>query len=283
MIDHIVADLTRPVSLTELAQLADLSPFHFHRVFQAMVGETPNEFVKRLRLERSLYLMSFGKRKSLTDIALDSGFSSSSDFTRSFKQRYGVAPSKFDVAAWRSEHHERIEAATAESPFKLTEKLPRNNPDHFRVRVREMPARTVAYIRVSNPYQGDAVVQAAKRLMSWAESQRIADNQWYGYQFESPQVTALELCHYCVAVELKSEIQAEGEVGVYHFPPMLVAEVVMKGGIDLEIRLLRWLYGSWLPRSKYVPADQPCFEAWLGKPFAHGFEHFELAIHLPIA
>jgi DNA gyrase inhibitor GyrI len=63
---------------------------------------------------------------------------------------------------------------------------------------------------------------------------------------------------------------------------MTVAEVEMKGRIELEIRLLQWLYGSWLPRSKYVPADQPCFEAWRGKPFSHGFEHFELSIQLPI-
>ena len=63
---------------------------------------------------------------------------------------------------------------------------------------------------------------------------------------------------------------------------MLVAEVEMKGDIDLEIRLFQWLYGSWLPRSKYVPADQPCFEVWKGRPFECGLKYFDLAIHLPI-
>ncbi len=44
----------------------------------------------------------------------------------------------------------------------------------------------------------------------------------------------------------------------------------------------RWLYGTWLPRSGYVPDDQPGFEAWIGRPFAHGTEHFELYAQLPV-
>ncbi len=282
MLDRIYSDLTQPLRLNELAELADLSPFHFHRVFQAMVGETPNEFVKRLRLEKSLYLMSFGKPKSLTDIAFDVGFSSSSDFTRSFKLRYGVPPSKFDLAAWRAAHGDRIEASANASPFKLEQTCSRTNDDQFCVRIHELPTRNVAYIRVANPYQGDGVVQAANRLMAWADARQITNSQWLGYQFESPRVTDLEACYYCVAVEVKRDFKPMGEVGLYHFPAMTVADVFMKGDIDLEIRLLQWLYGSWLPSSKYVPADQPCFEAWHGKPFEHGFEHFELSIQLPI-
>jgi AraC family transcriptional regulator len=45
---------------------------------------------------------------------------------------------------------------------------------------------------------------------------------------------------------------------------------------------LQWLYGSWLPRSGFVPDDQPAYESWMGRPFAHGTEYFELAIQLPI-
>jgi AraC family transcriptional regulator len=73
-----------------------------------------------------------------------------------------------------------------------------------------------------------------------------------------------------------------GEVGRYQFPPMTVAEVAIRGGLDLELRALQWLYGCWLPRSGFVPDDQPAFEAWMGRPFAHGTEYFELAAQVPI-
>ena len=96
-IDHVVGHLGEPLRLADVARAARLSPFHFHRVFQVLVGETLAEFVKRLRLERALVLMAHGPRSSLTTIALACGFSSSSDFSRCFKQRYGTAPSTFDL------------------------------------------------------------------------------------------------------------------------------------------------------------------------------------------
>jgi len=63
---------------------------------------------------------------------------------------------------------------------------------------------------------------------------------------------------------------------------MEVAKLEIRGGIDLEMRALDWLFGTWLPRSGYVPTDHPSFEAWIGLPFANGYEHFELEVQLPV-
>ena len=132
--------------------------------------------------------------------------------------------------------------------------------------IREISERTVAYIRVARPYQGDAVLRAAERLVTWAERRSPADGQWLGYQWDNPEITSLEDCRYYVAVEAE-RFTPKGEVGRRTFPPMVVAEVEIRGGLDLELRALQWLYGVWLPRSGYVPDDQPCFEAWIGRPF----------------
>src|SRR6185295_2330792 len=75
--------------------------------------ETLSDFVKRLRLERALTMMSHRRptrEPSLTQIALDCGFSSSSDFSRCFKQRYGASPSRFDIAGWQKRHRSAFEA-----------------------------------------------------------------------------------------------------------------------------------------------------------------------------
>ena len=73
----------------------------------------------------------------------------------------------------------------------------------------------------------------------------------------------------------------EGEVSINAFPRCLVAEVEIAGSIEVELRALDWLYLTWLPRSGYAPAT-PAFEAWNGRPFAHGAEHFELRPQLPV-
>jgi AraC family transcriptional regulator len=282
-IDYVVSRLDEPLRLEDVSRAALLSPFHFHRVFQALVGVTLAEFVKRLRLEKALFMMAHARRPSLATIALSCGFSSTSDFSRCFKQRFGAPPSAFDVQGWRDARRSELEA-TAPGTAKQwrLDKLPAgHNPDGFRVRVRDLPARTVAYIRIRNPYRGDAVAKAAQRLITWAERHALADGQWLGYQWDNPQIAHLEDCQYHVAVEAE-RFTPQGEIGRFRFPPMVVAQVEVRGGLDLELRALQWLFGAWLPRSGYVPDDHPCFEAWVGRPFAHGVERFELHAQLPV-
>jgi len=282
-INYIETHLREPIRLRDVARAALLSPFHFHRVFQAVIGETPLEFAKRLRLDKALGLMAGPRPPALTAIALKCGFASSSDFSRCFKQRFGATPRAFDIDAWRAAHGRELEATVerAINPSRLERLPPRQNPEGFRVKVRETAARDVAYIRVTKPYQGDRVKRATERLIAWAEQRGLADGQWLGYQWDNPEITSLDDCQYYIAVEAH-EFKPEGEVGRFRFPRMTVAEIEMKGGIDLELRALQWIYGTWLPRSGYVPDDQPGFEAFVGRPFAHGAEYFELFLHLPI-
>lgn len=295
-IDHVVSRLGEPggrLRLVDVADAAGLSPFHFHRVFQALMGETLADFIKRMRLDRALLMMCHGagggagraraRRPSLTRIALSCGFASSSDFSRSFKQRFGASPSTFDTRAWRDAHGAELQAHVNRAAAQpRLERLPAEaNPDAFKVKIRDLPARTVAYIRIRNPYSGDAVVKAVQRLVAWAERHSLADGQWLGYQWENPEITPLDRCVYHAAVEAEG-FTPRGEIGRFRFPPMTVAQVEVRGGIDLELRALQWLFGVWLPRSGYVPDDHPCFEAWIGRPFAHGFEHFELYAQLPV-
>lgn len=282
-IDHILGRIGEPLRLADAAAAARLSPFHFHRVFQALMGETPADFVKRLRLEKALFMMAHGGRQSLTRIALACGFASSSDFSRSFRQRYGAAPSAFDLKGWRAAHGAELQAITTDCAGRLrVDRLPAlQNPDAFRVRIRDLPARTVAYIRVRDPYAGDGVANAAARLIAWAERHGFADGQWLGYQWDNPEIVPLAQCQYHIAVQAQ-RFSVRGEIGRFSFPPMRVAEVEIRGGVELELRALQWLFGSWLPRSGYVPDDHPCFEAFVGRPFAHGPEYFELKAQLPV-
>jgi AraC family transcriptional regulator len=247
------------------------------------VGETLNKFVKRLRLERALYLMSHAPQRSLTDVALDCGFPSSSDFSRSFKQRYGAPPSVFDLDTFRDsrrEEFERVLSSQGGSPRFTT--LPTGqNPDGFEVKLRDLPARTVAYIRVLDPYREGVAQAASERLLAWAIERGLADGQWLGYMWEEPEIVAVADCRYDVALVVDA-VEPSGEIGRFEFPPMRVAEVALSGDIALEGRAIDWLYKTWLPRSGYVPDDQPAFEAWIGRPFAHGSEHFEIACQLPV-
>ena len=279
-IDYVMAHLEDPLPLEDVARVAAFSSFHFHRIFRMIAGETLAQFVKRARLERAVTVMSHRKDATLTDIALACGFSSSSDFSRCFRDHFGVSPSAFDVEHWRATRRDEMTAAVATATGRAWVP-PTDNPDNFSVRIRDVPARRVAYLRVQRPYEGGPV-GAAARLVAWARARGLAGGQWLGYQWDDPEIVALEKCRYDIGVEIPDDAGVGDDVSVTRFAAMKLAEIELAGPIDLELRALHWLYGNWLPTSGWAPDHQPCFEAWNGEPFAHGTDHFELRIQLAV-
>lgn len=92
--DFMRAQLASPLALSDIAREACLSPFHFHRSFRSFFGETPHQYVLRLRLEYAADRLR-QSRQSITDIALDAGFDSPAHFSRAFKRRFCCTPQDF--------------------------------------------------------------------------------------------------------------------------------------------------------------------------------------------
>ena len=89
---YIQARLDEDLSLAVLAAEASLSPHHFHRMFRGLVGETPERYCQRLRLERAAFQLLVYRRASILETALDCGFKNHETFTRAFGQHFGVSP-----------------------------------------------------------------------------------------------------------------------------------------------------------------------------------------------
>lgn len=149
------------------------------------------------------------------------------------------------------------------------------------MRLRRLPPRIVAYIRVLDSYRDGVTARAIERLVQWADARGLGDGQWLGYMWDDPEIVPHQKCRYDVGLEVP-DVTPCGEVGRMEFPAMQVAEVEVRGPIDLEMRALDWLFGTWLPASGFVPTEQPGFEAWIGRPFAHGTSHFEIVLQLPV-
>lgn len=86
--------LTENLPLRNIARLAHLSPFHFHRSFCAIFGETPHAYRTRRRLERASRLLK-ETDVPVTEVCLDTGFESVGSFSALFRRRYGASPTEF--------------------------------------------------------------------------------------------------------------------------------------------------------------------------------------------
>lgn len=91
--DRLHDEASEPPKLQELARSAGVSPFHLLRVFRACFGETPHDYVARLRIERSKQLLRAGH--SVTETCLEVGFSGLGSFSSRFKREVGVSPSEY--------------------------------------------------------------------------------------------------------------------------------------------------------------------------------------------
>lgn len=91
---HIQAHLESELTLEEVAAEANLSPYHFHRLFKTFTGENVKAYIRRLRLELAAFRIRT-KQERIVDIAFDSGFYTHETFTRAFNKQFGLNPSEY--------------------------------------------------------------------------------------------------------------------------------------------------------------------------------------------
>jgi AraC family transcriptional regulator len=284
VVGHVRENLDGDLSLGTLAQVAGFSPFHFHRIFKTLTGETINDLVLRLRLERAVALLRSTPARSITDAAFACGFQSVAVFSRAFKRQYGLPASRWDRQgplqnSKNGQNPDGFPSYTLENLSDFAEQ------DVFQVRLRTLPAQRLAYLRVYDSYQPDGRVQAAyHRLLAWycQRGGRLADTTLYGMSQDAPDVTPLPLCRFDWCLKVPPHWQAEGEVGMVDFPACRVATIRCQGDAWVEYRALHFLFRYWLPRSRYQPANLPGLEIYRRRPDELGWETFDIDCAVPV-
>jgi AraC-like DNA-binding protein len=91
--EFLIENYRRSISLEELAETVEFSPYHLLRTFRSAVGLTPHDFLTQVRVERAKRLLRRGN--TISDIAVDTGFVDQAHFTRRFKEIVGVTPGRY--------------------------------------------------------------------------------------------------------------------------------------------------------------------------------------------
>src|SRR5258705_648128 len=92
VLEHIDRELDQPLDLATLAEVAHFSPFHFHRLFAAWMGETLGDYLRRRRVELAAMRLLSQPRLTVLNAALSVGFGSGEAFSHAFKARFGCFP-----------------------------------------------------------------------------------------------------------------------------------------------------------------------------------------------
>lgn len=93
-IDYILNNITKDITVEEVAKHCNFSRFYFSRMFKMATGEGVYEFIKKTKMEHSAFRLKVEKGRSVTDIGVKYGYSSS-NYSSTFKQHHDMSPAKF--------------------------------------------------------------------------------------------------------------------------------------------------------------------------------------------
>jgi len=277
---HIQQHLDEPLALVELAGVACFSPYHFHRIFKGMVGESVKEYVRRLRLERAAGQLRLSSAPVI-DIALGAGYDSHEAFTRSFKTVFGRAPSEFRLAR-------RVELADVPSGVHYRAKPA---PMRFRtlhrggsmkVEIKQMKPMRVAFMRHVGPY-GEVGKTWEQFLTIMGKDGYLGGNpMMLGICHDDPEVTPPAKIRYDACLTVGEDFEPSGDIGVQTVAGGEYAMTTHTGPYSKLGQTYSEFLGQWLPRSGRELRDTPCFEVYLNDPQSTPPEELLTDIYAPL-
>jgi AraC family transcriptional regulator len=282
VIDYVNNNLNKSISLDELAAVAFFSPFHFHRIFVAVTGETVNNFTNRMRNEKAARLLKFSK-KSISEISIECGFSSTSTLSRLFKQYFEISPSEYRKGGKIKNSKIRKELFPVNQYHcSLSEEELQNK---FPVEIRQFPERRIAYIRVMDAFREGVVLNVFTDMVEWAKKVDLFHSETiFGMSMDDPDVTPKEKYRYevCITIPQKFEIDPESFIQTTTLPKCKYAVTTVSGDFDLVVAGINYLFDNWLINSSYESEHLHGLEVFLDKENICNWDHFELELCIPV-
>jgi len=276
VIEAILADPGAPHSVESLAAVAHLSPYHFHRIYRALTGESIVETVQRVRLARAAHRLTVAD-DSVTTVAGDVGYDSPQAFARAFRGFTGVSPSAFQTRQRRltASLADGLEAAAddasathADVPFDELVELVELAPLDLLCLRHEGPAATI-----SQTFR--TLWQMLGCSAKWALAQGTI-----GMSTGDPEEDSD--FRYLAGIVPTSAMEASGQVEAVRIEGGLYAAHRLVGPYGLIASTFRALFGGWLPHSGYEPDDRPALEFYRSRPAPDRQHEYVTDLMIPI-
>ncbi|MDK2126599.1 AraC family transcriptional regulator [Parachitinimonas caeni] len=264
--EYIHQHLDDELDLLRLAEIACMSPYHWHRIYSAIHGESVAATVKRLRLHRAAGLLVH-TQLPVREVARRSGYPNLSAFTRAFGASYGLPPARYRTAG----SHQPFQQALAQASVAAHEVIiGRLDP------VTTLSARhRGSYMRIG---------EAFEKLVGWlgAHHQLRPDMRYFGVYEDDPTAIAEDDLHARAALSMPAPLPHASP-----FEPLTLGAprcaILRHVGPYADMRhAYLWLFGVWLPQSGEEAADAPVLEEYLNNPRSTPPAELITHIYLPL-
>lgn len=257
VVDYIDRHLDKKLGLAKLAGVASFSPYHFHRLFSALVGEPLGDYVRRRRLEIAAVRLRAQEGVSVLNIALGVGFGSGEAFTRAFRARFKCSPTQ-----WRKSKRGQTASKRNQAVRRTGRKtgVTRSKETAMKVTIIDRPPVHIAYLRHVGPYDARISRFWMDTVAPWMATNNLFGRDRFGIGLDDPTVTAPAKCRYDAGVQSAEKEMLTGDPGRKTIPGGKYAALAFEGtGADIGAA---WeaLLRTWLPKSGLQLDSRPFFE-----------------------
>ena len=282
-VSAIVSELDVALDLSSLARGASTSPFHFHRIFRGMVGETPLGMRRRILMERAAWQLA-NTDSAVVEIAIGAGFETHESFTRAFRAAFSTTPSGFrtlrfahlTLAATCGLHYH----PDGIDPSGLV--LDQGRSD-MNVEIVERPELRLATVRHIGPYNqiGAAFEQLGGTdgvgdLFAFDGAEMIA------IYHDDPEVTPLDELASDAAVVVAPDARIPDGLVEMRIPGGKYARYSHIGSFDELGDAWARLMGGWLPDSGYSIGPGGTYEVYVSDMATTVPEEFRTDLYIAV-
>ena len=272
VLNFINQHLNEHLDVMQLAHLGNYSPYHFHRIMRAHLGESLGAHIVRLRMEAASNLLLYSG-EAINDIAFNVGYENPSSFNKAFKKRFGVSP-----AEYRKNNVSYYQSLSSTIKFNAMENLKSLQP-----KFKEVKPKTVIYTRTLGNYNHSAG-KAWNTVCEFAGKKKLFGfgTEFIGISHDDPKVTDAEKLRYDACIVVKKEVLPEGEIGIQEISGGKYAVFTHKGPYEKLENSYDYIFGKWLYESESELRNVPCFEKYLNEPEKIKPEKLLTEIYVPV-
>jgi AraC family transcriptional regulator len=263
VVGYLAEHLDEPLDLETLARLAHFSPYHFHRIYRGILGETVSDTTRRLRLQRAA-LDLLDRNLSIERTAVRAGFSSQAAFTRAFRAEYGEPPARYRGGR-------RMARLDQE-----------NKPTLYEVAIVSFSGFRVAAIEHRGDYQ--LTSKAFERLMTIAATTGLLTpaTRTIGIFHDDPVSVPVAELRSTACITVPADWVPSGELDKARIEGGRYARIVHTGPYTELRTAYDWLYETWLPSSAEELRNLPGLEEYLNDPRQVPAKNLETAVMMPL-
>lgn len=224
VIRYLEQNYNQSLNLTEVAALAHLSPFHFHRIFKIVTNETVAEYIRRLKLTNAAQML-FYKDHSVTHVALEFGFSSSQSLAKAFKNYFGLTPSDIKQCQTLCElssqlRNSKIANTLSKRPsVNEAKERPALNSQYENtiMNTEVFDKRLLAYVRVTGTY-GENYDTAITKLYQWAGAKGLCGGESIFIYHDNPDISPSDKCRTDICLSVPTGTIASNGIELQELP-----------------------------------------------------------------